>query len=225
MNDYRELYELYHHGIKGQEWGVRRFQNPDGSLTPAGRARYRMSDKNFNETAKNLLTAVDRRDKDQKNMNGKESNKRWKQWYREEKTLSKKVFNDDRMRSKIDELHEMTKEMDDLKDNIVGTNSEAYKKAWNAYRKKYGDDDYGFNHYKWTKGNKQYDEAYKKYKEMSKKIGAEYDKKLKEAGETFCNGFIEDIDKKHGIWNRTYRQDAEGFIIRYSRFNYEDLGD
>jgi len=33
--------ELYHHGIKGQKWGVRRFQNPDGSLTYAGKARYR----------------------------------------------------------------------------------------------------------------------------------------------------------------------------------------
>lgn len=28
--------ELYHHGIKGQKWGVRRFQNPDGSYTKAG---------------------------------------------------------------------------------------------------------------------------------------------------------------------------------------------
>ena len=31
---------LAHHGIKGQKWGVRRFQNPNGSLTPAGRERY-----------------------------------------------------------------------------------------------------------------------------------------------------------------------------------------
>jgi hypothetical protein len=31
--------ELYHHGIKGQRWGVRRYQNPDGSLTPAGQKR------------------------------------------------------------------------------------------------------------------------------------------------------------------------------------------
>lgn len=34
-------YELYHHGIIGQRWGVRRYQNEDGSLTPEGRRRYR----------------------------------------------------------------------------------------------------------------------------------------------------------------------------------------
>lgn len=32
--------ELYHHGIKGQRWGIRRFQNSDGSLTSAGKSRY-----------------------------------------------------------------------------------------------------------------------------------------------------------------------------------------
>ena len=32
--------ELYHHGIKGQKWGVRRFQNADGSLTSKGKKHY-----------------------------------------------------------------------------------------------------------------------------------------------------------------------------------------
>ena len=31
--------ELYHHGIKGQRWGIRRYQNPDGSYTSEGKAR------------------------------------------------------------------------------------------------------------------------------------------------------------------------------------------
>ena len=35
-----ELDQLYHHGIKGQKWGLRRYQNEDGTLTEAGKARY-----------------------------------------------------------------------------------------------------------------------------------------------------------------------------------------
>lgn len=36
--------ELYHYGTKGQKWGVRRYQNQDGTLTPEGKERYNKGD-------------------------------------------------------------------------------------------------------------------------------------------------------------------------------------
>lgn len=37
QNNYSDI--IAHHGIKGQRWGVRRYQNDNGSLTPAGKKR------------------------------------------------------------------------------------------------------------------------------------------------------------------------------------------
>lgn len=57
--------ELYHHGIKGMKWGVRRFQNKDGSLTPRGKKRLAEGlKKDFNKdfykarTSKDVVDAV-----------------------------------------------------------------------------------------------------------------------------------------------------------------------
>lgn len=57
MTDY-----LYHHGIKDQKWGVRRFQYPDGSLTPEGRKRYGLKDsysKSDKKHGKHIVDSLD----------------------------------------------------------------------------------------------------------------------------------------------------------------------
>ncbi len=46
--------ELYHYGIKGQKWGIRRYQYADGSLTPAGHKRYN----NTNSSTVNKVSSL-----------------------------------------------------------------------------------------------------------------------------------------------------------------------
>ena len=55
--------ELYHHGIKGQKWGVRRFQNEDGSYTAAGRKRYGYDERSGSSDGKSRKGLSDKQKK------------------------------------------------------------------------------------------------------------------------------------------------------------------
>lgn len=63
---------LAHHGIKGQKWGVRRFQNPDGSYTNEGRLRYRSRARiiRSDKTSHKVQQIIDTMTEDEKNRLG-----------------------------------------------------------------------------------------------------------------------------------------------------------
>lgn len=50
--------ELYHYGVKGQKWGVRRYQYTDGSLTPQGKKRYSSNSTQFSRMMDSKVTYV-----------------------------------------------------------------------------------------------------------------------------------------------------------------------
>ena len=69
--------ELYHHGVKGMKWGVRRYQNKDGSLTLAGKKRYDRDVRENNAKVKDKRIKIDGPDA--------------KRWAKEDTTRAKKT--------------------------------------------------------------------------------------------------------------------------------------
>lgn len=96
---------LKHHGIKGQKWGVRRYRNADGSLTPVGRKRY---NRDYQEHGGDKIHRYSKEAK------GKNSNQLYKanpdKWVREDISGTKKL---------VDSSANMARQMKTLNDKAI----------------------------------------------------------------------------------------------------------
>ena len=87
-------YELYHSGVKGMKWGVRRYQNKDGTLTEAGKKRYNRDIQENNAKKKDNRINIDGPDP--------------KRWAKEDVSRSKRV---------VDSSSDMVRELKNIDRN------------------------------------------------------------------------------------------------------------
>ena len=102
---YKNSSELYHHGILGQKWGVRRFQNPDGTLTKAGKKRYTTNYSRYNPDVYPIL------------------NRRGKRLEQKAEQRAKKIINTDKgraiVRNRWEEINEKLDALNKAEEKVI----------------------------------------------------------------------------------------------------------
>ena len=143
--------ELMHYGVLGMKWGIRRYQNPDGSLTKAGMRRYKDKSPYEVTTSDGDTFRVSKGSKNSYNTKVSKVTKTWGQHYREiddakaKKRISKQYAiavarQGDKM---LDSYARKTKVSKiSTKHVTTGKANKAYKKLWSVkikdLQKQYG---------------------------------------------------------------------------------------
>lgn len=170
-------YELYHHGILGQKWGVRRFQNEDGTLTAAGKRRYETKEQRKIDKEKKQLVKKIKRD--------------FRKDIYDPSYIQKAMDENPKIKRDVEEYSSLKKKYDEH----VNKQAREVEKASSRYRdeidkimKELGYNDPNDRSYEFAKWEiaedyvKTHDELYKTFLKEWDKMGAEVYKK----GEKVC---------------------------------------
>ena len=123
---------LYHHGIKGQHWGVRRFQNEDGSVTAAGARRYYTNGTESQQKVGQKRMALDKAKADYKSAN-KQYNQSFKEYYK--KSGQYYSLNKNKRKANMERFNKAM--ADGQKVNQAKANYKEAKKAYRVEKKAY----------------------------------------------------------------------------------------
>lgn len=162
-------YELYHHGILGMKWGIRRYQNKDGTLTEAGKKRYGSAEALEVDKALKEHTKVS--NKDPMTRSGK--SKQFERMRELENKIGQTISSDDK------ELQKLAKDFNKIKGEIHWYNRQLQREA---EKKSGGDKDKLYAEYEKTYGyGKNRDKKLTKLEEKSSKIFESYVKASEKA--------------------------------------------
>lgn len=198
---------LIHHGVKGQKWGIRRYQNPDGTLTDEGKRRYIQNTLENQKLAKIFVNYNDKRNLDLSYEKAK-----------------RKIFLNNEIKPQLQDAYEVRTQIKNLYNNTISESSDYALKGYKNYLKRNNLEDtddaaYGFYHFKWGKGNPEYDEANKIYSQQGKDLKKEYQEMLTIIGKNVIgDNYDMVIDKKD---NTTYLSQGKMYIDQLVWFGDE----